>query len=153
VGDRPGGGGTGGSDRVVGPGETPPAALSGSRGHGRRWLVCRADPLRAITSPVPIPLSAPNGRYVSADRRSHAELLDATGLSDVAVAGLLGVAVSRVSRWHAHACRHSPIRRPVRSAELGSTIIMVTHDPAVAAALGRTVTIRRKASSGGAPSL
>jgi hypothetical protein len=82
--------------------EVRSGGLLGRRGQGRRWLICRADLLRAVTSPAPIPLSAPSGRYVSADRRSHAELLDATCLSDDAVAGFLGVAVSRVRRWHIH---------------------------------------------------
>jgi excisionase family DNA binding protein len=83
-------------------GEVRSGALVGCRGQGRRWLIRRADLMRALTSPAPVPLSAPSGRYVSADRRSHAELLDATGLSDEAVAEFLGVATSRVHRWHMH---------------------------------------------------
>jgi excisionase family DNA binding protein len=89
--------------RLAESGDLPAARL------GRRWVFDPAvvtawqDPgatvgVRRIQRSVMVP----SYRYVSPDRRPHVELLESLDLTDDEIAAALGVAVSKVRRWHEH---------------------------------------------------
>jgi excisionase family DNA binding protein len=76
---------------------------------GRRWVfdpgvvAAWQDPGTTVgVRRVQRSVMVPSYRYLSPDRRPHVELLESMGLSDEEVATALGVAVSKVRRWHEH---------------------------------------------------
>jgi ABC-type lipoprotein export system ATPase subunit len=107
---------------------------------------------------------APARRSVAARRRRAAELLDRVGLADaahrragrlsggeqqrlalaVALANEPGLLLADEPTTQLDPVSANAVIELIRDANagLGTTVVAVTHDPAVAAALGRTITIR-----------
>jgi putative ABC transport system ATP-binding protein len=107
---------------------------------------------------------APAGRSVAARRRRATELLDRVGLADaahrragrlsggeqqrlalaVALANEPGLLLADEPTTQLDPVSAAAVIELIRDANagLGTTVVAVTHDPAVAAALGRTITIR-----------